>query len=88
MRIGDGSIMHIDDSPVMESALEVLMILNKTRVAVLRASGDLIPNAVAVANIITENMLQGHSKVQRITLDANAGIGKMTSTIEIVVEKT
>ena len=47
------------------------------------------PNAVAVANIITEKMMKGNSKTEKIILDteAAAGIGSMTSTVEIILNK-
>jgi len=62
--------------------------LNTTK-AILRAKGDSIPNAVAIANIITENMLKGNSKIDKISVDTEGavGIGKMLSTIEIVLLK-
>ena len=81
--------IQIGNYPVMESALDVLEILgNKSRV-ILKAKGNSIPNAVAVANIITEKMMNGNSKVEKITLDtvAAAGIGSMTSTVEIILIK-
>ena len=83
------TVMGIGGEPVMESALEVLTALNKTNQMVLKARGSSIPNAVAVANIITEKMLVGTSKIGKITLDTvnEAGIGNMTSTIEIIVLK-
>ena len=85
----DESTIQIGNYPVMESALEVLTILGKKNKIVLKSKGNSIPNAVAVANIITEKMLKGNSKVQKITLDtlAAAGIGNMTSTIEIILVK-
>ena len=81
--------MNIGNDPVMQTAVDVLTILGSKNQVVLRAKGNSIPNAVAVANIITEKMLNGNSKVQKITLDtdAAAGIGKMTSTVEIILEK-
>jgi DNA-binding protein len=82
--------IQIGNYPVMESALEVLEILGKNNKIVLKSRGNSIPNAVAVANIITEKMLKGNSKVDKITLDtvAAAGIGNMTSTIEIILIKS
>ena len=81
--------IQIGNYPVMESALEVLEILGKKSKVILKARGNSIPNAVAVANIITEKMLSGNSKVEKIILDtvAAAGIGNMTSTIEIILLK-
>lgn len=81
--------IQIGNYPVMESALEVLTILGNKKKVILKSKGNSIPNAVAVANIITEKMLKGNSKVQKINLDtvSAAGIGNMTSTIEIILIK-
>ena len=70
-------------------AVDVLSVLGKKNRVILRAKGNSIPNAVAVANIITEKMLKGNSKVEKITVDteAAAGIGNMTSTVEIILNK-
>ena len=83
------TIINIGNDPVMQSAVDVLTTLGSKNQVILRAKGNSIPNAVAVANIITEKMLNGNSKVQKITLDtdAAAGIGKMTSTVEIILNK-
>ena len=85
----ENAIINIGYDPVMQSAVDVLSALGEKRVIILKARGNSIPNAVAVANIITEKMLKGNSKIQKITLDteAAAGIGKMTSTIEIILIK-
>lgn len=84
------AVIKIGNYPVMESALEVLTILGNKKKVILQSRGNSIPNAVAVANIITEKMLKGNSKVQKINLDTveAAGIGDMTSTIEIILIKT
>ncbi|MDH5431047.1 MAG: DNA-binding protein [Nitrosopumilus sp.] len=81
--------IQIGNYPVMEAALDVLTILGKKTRVVLKSKGNNIPNAVAVANIITEKMLKGNSKVEKIKLDTTetAGIGNMTSTIEIILIK-
>ncbi len=83
------AIITIGNDPVMQSSIDVLSILGSKNQIILRAKGNSIPNAVAVANIITEKMLKGNSKVQKITLDtvSAAGIGRMTSTIEIILNK-
>jgi DNA-binding protein len=85
----EDAIINIGNEPVMQSAVDVLSRLGKYTQVILRARGNSIPNAVAVANIITEKMLKGNSKVQKITLDTEsaAGIGKMTSTIKIILNK-
>ena len=81
--------IQIGNYPVMESAIDVLSILGNKKKVILQSRGNSIPNAVAVANIITEKMLKGNSKVQKINLDtvSAAGIGDMTSTIEIILIK-
>ena len=81
--------INIGNDPVMLTAVDVvskLMIQNKIS---LKARGNSIPNAVAVANIITEKMLVNHTKIEKINLDtvAEAGIGDMTSTVEIIIKK-
>ena len=85
----ESAIVNIGNDPVMQSAVDVLSILGNKNQVILRSRGNSIPNAVAVANIITEKMLKGNSKVEKITLDTEsaAGIGKMTSTIEIILNK-
>ena len=85
----ENAIINIGNDPVMQSAVDVLSTLGNKGKVILRARGNGIPNAVAVANIITEKMLKGNSKVQKITLDtvSAAGIGRMTSTIEIILNK-
>ncbi len=85
----EDAIISIGNDPVMQSAIDVLSVLGSKNQVILKARGNSIPNAVAVANIITEKMLKGNSKVQKITLDTEsaAGIGRMTSTIQIILNK-
>ena len=85
----DPTIFDIHQKPVMLEVVDVLSLLGKLKKATLRAKGESIPNAVAVANIITEKMLKGNSKIQKISVDTEsaAGIGKMLSTIEIILTK-
>ena len=79
----------IKDESVMTSALEALTKLSSNKRIILFAKGDLIPNAVAVANIVTENMLKGNSLVENIKLDSviSEEDGQMTSNIEITLVK-
>ncbi len=85
----EGTIINIGNDPVMLLAIDVLSVLGSKIQVILRAKGNSIPNAVAIANIITEKMLKGNSKVQKITVDTEsaAGIGSMTSTVEIILIK-
>ncbi|MGQ0791446.1 MAG: DNA-binding protein [Nitrosopumilaceae archaeon] len=82
-------IFNVHNEPVMIEAINVISLLGKSNKVIIRAKGDSIPNAVAIANIITEKMLKGNSKIQKILVDTEmpAGIGKMLSTIEIVLQK-
>lgn len=75
--------------PVMQVAADLLSRLEPGKSLVLRASGEAIPNAVAVANIITNTMLRDEADVGKITVDseAPAGMGRMVSTIQISVDR-
>jgi len=83
------TIINISNDPVMLTAVDVLSKLMSKNQIILKARGQSIPNAVAVANIITEKMLKDNSKVEKINLDtvAEAGIGNMISTVEIIIKK-
>jgi len=83
------SIVDIHNDPIMQSALDILSILGNHKEITIRAKGNSIPNAVAVANIITENMLKGNSKIHKITVDSEPiqELGKAISNIEIVLKK-
>ncbi len=83
------TIISIGNEPVMLTAVDVVSkLINQDRI-ILKAIGNSIPSAVAVANIITEKMLKGSTQVEKINLDtvAKAGIGDMTSTVEIIITK-
>ena len=85
----DKDSFFVKDESVMASALDVLTALSASKRVVLMAKGNLIPNAVAIANIVTENMLKGNSKIEDIKLDSviSEEDGQMISNIEIVVIK-
>lgn len=72
----------------MQSAVEVLSLLGKYGMVIINAKGNSIPNAVAAANIITEKLCTD-SRVKKITVDTDKapGIGKMLSTIQIILHK-
>ena len=73
----------------MTGALDVLTALDASKRFVLLAKGNLIPKAVAIANIVTENMLKGNSKIEDIKLDSviSEEDGQMISNIEIILTK-
>jgi len=79
----------VKDQSVMTEAVEVLTQLSSNKKIILIAKGELIPNAVAVANIVTENMLKGNSSIQEIKVDSiiSEDDGQMTSNIEITIIK-
>ena len=81
--------INIGNDPVMLTAVDVVSKLMNQDKVILKARGNSIPNAVAVANIITEKMLVGSTRIEKINLDtvAEAGIGNMTSTVEIIIKK-
>jgi len=85
----DDFVYNIHNEPVMMNAIDILSGLGKFKKVVLKAKGNSIPNAVAIANIITEKMLKGDSKVEKIILDSEEvkQMGRVLSTIEIFVLK-
>ena len=85
----DKDSYFVKDESVMTSALDMLTTISSSKRVVLMAKGNLIPNAVAVANIVTENMLKGNSKIQDIKLDSiiSEEDGQMISNIVIVLIK-
>jgi len=88
----EGKVLIIREEPVMECALDVLMDLGNSGQITLVAKGNAIPTAVAVANIVTENMMKGNSKIVDISVDSENGSGKygmtLISTIKIIIAKT
>jgi len=88
----EGKVFVIREEPVMECALDVLMDLGNSGQITLVAKGNAIPTAVAVANVVTENMMKGNSKIVDISVDSENGSGKygmtLISTIKIIIAKT
>ncbi len=82
-------VFYVNDEPVMKVSIDLIEKLGKFGKVILRAKGDLIPNAVSISNILTEKMMKGNSAVQKITLDSEIPkqLGRMTSTIEIILVK-
>ena len=79
----------VEYDPIMQSATDALMLLSKVGKIHIKAEGDLIPNAVSIANIIVENFLKNNSKIEKIILDSEIlpDDGRMISTIEIIIFK-
>lgn len=83
-------VFYVRNEPVMQAALDVFMLINKHGKGLLKAKGNTIPSAVAIANIIVEKMLHNSVSIEYITLDSEntAVFGKrMLSTIEISIIK-
>ena len=79
----------IGNHPVMESAIDVLQLLNKNNRITIKGVGESCPATVSVANIITQNMLNGKTKTDKILVDSDVlDDGRLISTIEIVITKT
>ena len=79
----------VNNDPVMQTAIDILSKFSLTNKLILKASGETIPNAVAIANIITENMLKGNSKISDIVLDSEISDDDgMISNIKIVLVKS
>ncbi len=85
----NNSVFEIHNDPAMQSALDALSIIGKYKEITLRAKGNSIPNAVTVANIITESILKGNSKIHKIKVDSEPiqELGRMLSNIEIILRK-
>jgi len=85
------NVMIIQQQPVMESAIDVLTNVGKFGRVVLKARGDSIPFAVAVANIVTKNLMKGNSEIAEITVDSENNSEKfgmtLVSTIQIIIAK-
>jgi len=80
---------HVRNDQVMKSSINVLTKIGKTGKVVLQARGNMIPSAVAIANILTEKILKGNSKIDHIKVDSfiSDDDGRMISTIEITLLK-
>ena len=83
-------VFDVYNDPVMKIAIDVLEKLGNLSRLTLRAKGRSIPNAVAIANIITEKMMRGNSAIEKIIVDSEdtKEMGRMLSTIEITLVKT
>ena len=78
----------ISDKPVMITAVDVLEILNKINKITIKGKGESCPATVSVANIITQNMLNGKIQTDKILIDSEVlDDGRLISTIEITITK-
>ena len=78
----------ITDKPVMELVMDVLQILNKIGKITIKGNGDTCPTTVSVANIITQNILNGTAKTENISVNSKiSDDGHLISIIEITITK-
>ena len=88
----EGKLVTIHQQDIVPCALDLLTDLVKHKTVTLVASGQSIPTAVAVANIVTENMMKGNSKILDIIVDSEETHEKsgpsLVSIIKITITKT
>ena len=78
----------ITNEPVMELAMDVLDVLNKNGKIVIKGKGESCPTTVSVANIITQNILNGIAKTEKISVDSEISDDeRLISTVEIIITK-
>ena len=78
----------ITNEPVMILAMDVLQILNKIGKIIIEGTGDSCPTTVSVANIITQNILNGTAKTENISVNSKiSDDGRLISIIEITITK-
>jgi DNA-binding protein len=78
----------VSNKPVMETALELFELLANTDEIRIRGKGETCPNTVSAANIITEQMLKGKTKIGKIIVDSYiTNDNYMISIIDIVIKK-
>ena len=82
-------VYEIQKEPVMLQALEVVSNLGKNEEITITGKGDSIPDAVTVANILTNNLLKGNSKIHQTMVGSEpiSEMGRMLSNITIIFRK-
>ena len=85
----EGKIITIYQQDIVPCALDLLTDIVKFTTVTLVAKGQAIPTAVAVANIVTENMMKGNSKIVNIIVDSEEEKDRpLVSLIRITLAKT
>ena len=78
----------ITNEPVMILAMDVLLVLNKIGKITIKGKGESCPTTVSVANVITQNILKGITKTEKISVDSEiSDDGRLISTLEIIIAK-
>ncbi len=85
----EGKLVTIYQQDIVPCALDLLGDLVQHKTVTLLAKGQAIPTAVAVANIVTENMMKGNSRIVNIVVDSEEESNRpLVSLIRITVTKT
>ena len=84
------TIFEIGKEPNFVKALELAYPLAKSGEITLKAKGEFIPNAITVANILTQRILKDKCKVHKVTVDSEpiVSMGSFNSVIEIVLKSS
>tara|TARA_B100001179_G_scaffold154419_1_gene112593 strand:- start:300 stop:587 length:288 start_codon:yes stop_codon:yes gene_type:complete len=78
----------ITNEPAMKVAMDVLQLLNKNDKITIKGKGESCPVTVSVANIITQNILNGIAKTEKISVGSEISDDeRLISTIEIILTK-
>jgi DNA-binding protein len=82
-----GEIFHLDnDEPLMKIAFDVLEIIKKNKKITINGKGEMCSKAVAVSNIVIEQMLKKTAKFEKIDVDSEmSDDGQLISTIKLVI---
>ena len=78
----------ITNEPVMKLAMDVLGVLNKNGKIIIKGKAESCPTTVSVANVITQNILNGIAKTEKISVDSEiSDDDRLISTVEIIITK-
>ena len=78
----------ITNEPVMILVMDVLQVLNKIGKITIKGKDESCPATVSVANIITQNILNGITKTEKISVGSEIlDDGRLISTLEIIITK-
>ena len=78
----------VSNEPVMKLAIDIVEILSKIDKITMKGTDEFCPATVSIANIVTQNMLKGTTKTEKISVDSEIlDDGRMISTIEIIIAK-
>lgn len=82
-------VIYVDNNYIDTYAMNAISVLSTAGTVTLRSKGRYIPTAVTIANIVTCEIMIKTSRVRKILLDTDSepGIGHMTSTVEIQIDK-